>query len=168
MSLRSSQTAGSFFALSLLTLFTGACGLEKEPVVPSRELALRHVVLYQNGVGYFERTGALRGDHLRLQFRSGELEDVLKTLVVVEGGAADPNKKPSTVTVLLPQASAEATAAADSPTSLDIVLSPRPSKELSIAYAVPTAAWKSAYRVILPEPGDSKKGVLLQAWALID
>lgn len=168
MSRRPSIAARSLLALSL---FSAACGIEKEPVVPSRELALRHVVLYQNGVGYFERTGALQGDRLRLQFRSGELEDVLKTLVVVEGGASDPTKKPSTVTVLLPQAPAEGTALRegdDGATALDIVLSPRPSKELSIAYAVPTAAWKSAYRVILPDAGEEKKGVLLQAWALID
>jgi outer membrane protein OmpA-like peptidoglycan-associated protein len=159
------------FTLPLLALplFAAACGAESAALVPSRELTLRHVVLYQNGVGYFERTGTLKEDRLRLQFRSGEVDDVLKTLVVVESGAADPGRKPSTVTVLLPRATRrEAAPAEDTPTWLDVVLSPKPAKELSIAYAVPTAAWKSAYRVILPENPEKSKGVLLQAWALID
>lgn len=162
------RAALPIFAALLFTA-TAACEPAREPIVPSRELALRHVVLYQNGVGYFERTGALRGDRLRLQFRSDELDDVLKTLVVVEGGAADPGKKPSTVTVLLPQAgSKQERESGDGRTWLDVVLSPRPTTDLSVAYAVPTAAWKSAYRVILPETPSTSKGVLLQAWALID
>jgi outer membrane protein OmpA-like peptidoglycan-associated protein len=135
--------------------------------VPSRELTLRHVVLYQNGVGYFERAGALRDERLRLRFREREIDDVLKTLIVVEQGAGG-GKKPSTVTALLPQKSPKLSEDPDETTWLDVVLSPRPTAELSIAYAVPTAAWKSAYRVVLPDQAAREKGALLQAWALID
>jgi len=46
-------------------------------------LALRKVVLYQNGVGYFERRGELRGDHYSLQLRRHEVGDVLKSMVIV-------------------------------------------------------------------------------------
>lgn len=143
---------------------------------PTRELALRRVVLYQNGIGYFERRGSLLQDHLRLHLRSHEVDDVLKTLVVVEQGQAQSREKPSTVTVRLPNAlpsSSDPDAENSETTWLDVVLSPRPSRELSIAYAVPTAAWKAAYRIVLPEKSvelkpAEQKGALLQAWALID
>lgn len=132
---------------------------------PSPELRLRHIVLYQNGLGYFERTGVLAGDRLTLQFREREVDDVLKTVVFVEEGLG-PNERPSTVTARLPQVSREDR---EAPTSIELVLSPATSRPVSIAYAVPTAAWKATYRVILPSAGDKSAGkVLLQAWALID
>jgi outer membrane protein OmpA-like peptidoglycan-associated protein len=159
-------------ALLLASVLTSACAADP---APTRDLALRRVVLYQNGIGYFERSGALREDRLKLRLRSHEIDDVLKTLVVIEGGASKNNaSKPSTVTVLLPSSAPRpAEGEEPEPTWLDVVLSPRPTRELSIAYAVPTAAWKAAYRVVLPDrekgaPKAAGGSALLQAWALID
>src|SRR5262249_30843786 len=92
---------------------------------------------------------------------------VLKTLVVVEQTRSG-GRKPSTVTALLPQAQKKAERDPEASTWLDVVLSPRPLAELSIAYAVPTAAWKSAYRVVLPDDKSKQHEALLQAWALVD
>ena len=47
-------------------------------------MALRRVILYQNGIGYFERSGHLAGKSLRLTFARPELDDVLKTLTVID------------------------------------------------------------------------------------
>lgn len=127
------------------------------------------MVLYQNGIGYFERTGLLREDRLRLQFREREIDDVLKSLVVVEEGIG-PHDKPSTVSARLPQADGKKPAPdAEDTTWLDLVLSPSTRRSVSIAYAVPTAAWKATYRIILPDQADKpSRGALLQAWALVD
>jgi len=108
----------------------------------------------------------MRSDHLRLSFREREVDDVLKSLVVVEQGLS-PKDKPSTVTALLPEEKSGHDA--EDTTFLDLVLSPATSRPVSIAYAVPTAAWKATYRVILPDPAEKpSRGALLQAWALID
>lgn len=149
---------------SILSLALTGCAAD---LGPSRDLTLRHVVLYQNGIGYFERAGVLRDEKLHLRFRERELDDVLKTLVVVEQPGAGEKQKPSTVTALLPQAQKKARDPEEA-TWLDVVLSPHPKGEISIAYAVPTAAWKAAYRVVLPDERDKQGGALLQAWALID
>ena len=56
-------------------------------------LALRRVVLYQNGIGYFERSGEVRQPVYRLRLRSHEIDDVLKSLVVISetgGGEVRP------------------------------------------------------------------------------
>lgn len=133
---------------------------------PAPELRLRHIVLYQNGLGYFERTGVLPSDRITLRFREREVNDVLKTVVFVEEGLG-PNERPSTVTARLPEQGAPGEP--EAPVSLELVLSPATSRPVSIAYAVPTAAWKATYRVILPAEADKDSGkVLLQAWALID
>ncbi|MBZ5567276.1 MAG: carboxypeptidase regulatory-like domain-containing protein [Acidobacteriia bacterium] len=53
---------------------------------PTR-LPVRRVVLYKNGVGYFEHTGRVRGNQeLSLDFTSAQLNDVLKSLTVVDLG----------------------------------------------------------------------------------
>ncbi len=132
---------------------------------PSPSLRLQHIVLYQNGLGYFERTGTMSSDRLALRFREREVDDVLKSVVVVEQGLG-PNDTPSTVSAMLPRSGrAEGL---EEPTELELVFSPRPKRPVSIAYAVPAAAWKATYRIILPTKEQKERQALLQAWALID
>lgn len=163
----SSSTRPGLVALAALALVTlAACGAAPPPTSagPSPDLRLRRVVLYQNGIGYFERTGVLREPRLRLRFRDREIDDVLKSIVVVEEGLG-PDERPSTVSALLPQQPGAGDE--DAEATLDLALSPRTRRPVSIAYAVPTPAWKATYRVILP--GADRPGrALLQAWALVD
>jgi hypothetical protein len=51
------------------------------------ELPVRTVILYKHGVGFFERDGSLGpGETARLDFNANEMNDVLKSLTVREGG----------------------------------------------------------------------------------
>lgn len=53
------------------------------------ELPVRRVILYKNGVGYFERAGAVKaGDPARLEFNASEMNDVLKSLTVTSGSGS--------------------------------------------------------------------------------
>ena len=48
-------------------------------------LPVKRVVLYKNGVGYFEHVGQVRDKQdVTVQFTSGELNDVLKSLTVLD------------------------------------------------------------------------------------
>ncbi|MFP4498860.1 MAG: hypothetical protein ACLFQV_11665 [Vulcanimicrobiota bacterium] len=48
-------------------------------------LPIKKVILYKHGVGYFERTGEVNGDAtLDLNFKSMEMNDVLKSLTVLD------------------------------------------------------------------------------------
>ncbi len=119
-------------------------------------LRLDRVVLYQNGIGHFERSGTLAGDRLRLVLRPHEVDDVIKTLTVI-----DHEGQAQQVAAVLPTP----VEAEGDRVVVEVVLS-RPGRHLTVSYAVPTAAWKTTYRVALPErAGDD---VLLQAWAMID
>jgi Domain of unknown function (DUF4139) len=53
-------------------------------------LQLQRVVLYRNGVGYFEREGQVDGNTLRIKVRKDQINDLLKSLTVVKrrGGQA--------------------------------------------------------------------------------
>jgi len=50
-------------------------------------LPVKRVVLYKNGVGYFEHTGRVRGsEEVNIDFTTSQLDDVLKSLTVVDLG----------------------------------------------------------------------------------
>ena len=49
------------------------------------KLPVRRVVLYKNGVGYFEHLGRVRGSQdVHIDFTSAQLNDVLKSLTVLD------------------------------------------------------------------------------------
>jgi hypothetical protein len=61
----------------------------EEPAVPAaiKELPVRRVVLYKNGVGYFEHSGTVSGDQrVSIDFTSPQLNDVLQSLTVLDEG----------------------------------------------------------------------------------
>lgn len=161
-----------------LTLFLGGVGACAGGAGSSRDLTLRRVVLYQNGIGYFERSGVLRGDRLRLSLRSHEVGDVLKSLMVIDRSSG----RQRAVSAVLPQPKAGDKGSKDDDrdpmTAIDILLSESGTHQLTVAYAVPTPIWKAAYRVVLPETdaataraegrGTTPAEGLLQGWALID
>jgi hypothetical protein len=54
-------------------------------VAGAAEVPIRTIVLYKNGVGYFERAGELKpGEAARLEFKAPEMNDVLKSLTIVD------------------------------------------------------------------------------------
>src|SRR5437879_13860277 len=51
------------------------------------QLPVKRVVLYKNGVGYFEHVGQVQGNQeVAIPFTSGQLNDVLKSLTVLDLG----------------------------------------------------------------------------------
>src|SRR5258708_26623644 len=49
------------------------------------KLPVRRVVLYKNGIGYFEHAGRVTGNQeLTIEFTSAQLNDVLKSLTVLD------------------------------------------------------------------------------------
>ncbi len=83
------------FLLLLILIVPLLCVAQKAPVpAPSGatpELRLRlpvkRVVLYKNGVGYFEHSTRVRGtQELNIDFTTAQLNDVLKSLTVLDLG----------------------------------------------------------------------------------
>jgi len=54
------------------------------PAAPVSDLRPTGIVLYQNGVGYVERRGKVQGDTLRLRVRPEQVNDILKSLTVID------------------------------------------------------------------------------------
>lgn len=77
-----------------LTCLTGCAGSFRMAPVQG-DLGLDAVVLYRNGIGYFERSGTVNGDTLSIKVRKDQVDDLLKSLTVV-------NREGKVVSVSMP------------------------------------------------------------------
>ncbi len=69
----------------LFLVFTSLAGCAgRRPLPTVDDLELDTVVLYRNGIGYFERHGKVDEDVLRLKVRKDQVNDLLKSLTVVD------------------------------------------------------------------------------------
>jgi hypothetical protein len=90
----------SFVAVSF-PVFTHVAAAQSKPTPPQpapkaqlaapqvlvKDLPVRKVVLYKNGVGYFEHAGTVSGSqHVAIDFTSTQLNDVLQSLTVLDEG----------------------------------------------------------------------------------
>ena len=91
------RVLGFLLLLSVLPVAaqTKAVAVKGAPVQPgvdksadsAARLPVKRVVLYKNGIGYFEHTARVHGTQdLRIDFTTGQLNDVLKSLTAVDMG----------------------------------------------------------------------------------
>lgn len=115
--------------------------------------ALGKVVVYRNGVAYFERYAQLKGNELKLRVPSERLDDLLKSLTVVDARTGKP----------LPVSFPTVERVGD---EVDITLQlPQPApRGLKISYVTESPAWKPSYRLKLTKQGPAR----LEAWAVVD
>jgi len=76
------------FAFLVIATLSSAAWAQGAP--KSADLPVTRVVLFSSGVGYFEHRGRLTGDSIvRLPFRSEEMNDALKSLIVSDGSGTE-------------------------------------------------------------------------------
>ncbi len=139
-------------ALLLCVLVAIGCGASTSP------MRLDRVVLYQSGVGYFERSGLAEADGVRLRLAAHEVDDVLTTLTVL--GAGDGSDA-------APSAVIPTDRAAPGDAQEILVALGGDAREVRVAYSAPTPAWRASYRLVLPDERGADDA-WLQAWAVVD
>ncbi|MBP47879.1 MAG: hypothetical protein CMH53_08055 [Myxococcales bacterium] len=85
------MSSSKFFArggLALALLMTCSSCLSSSGVADADKLSISKVVLYQNGVGYFERKGQVSGSEFSIRVRPDQINDVLKSLTILERGGS--------------------------------------------------------------------------------
>ncbi len=79
-----SRILGSALSVALLTSCGAVASQGFSKSESQADLPVTRVVLYQNGIGYFERKGKLKGNMLTLQIRPSQINDLLKSLTVID------------------------------------------------------------------------------------
>ncbi|MGD0630811.1 MAG: hypothetical protein ABR987_15885 [Terracidiphilus sp.] len=87
-----------------------------------KDLPVRKVVLYKNGVGYFEHAGSVSGNQrVTIDFTSPQLNDVLQSLTVLdEGGGRIAGVNYNSTTPLAEQLKTLSLGMSDDPTSTEL------------------------------------------------
>ena len=119
------------------------------------DTTLGRVVVYRNGVAYFERYATVTGDQLRLAVPADKVDDFLKSLTVVDAVTGDP------APIAYPTETPEG---GSGTLDMHIDLPGKMPHKLKLSYVTESPSWKPSYRVTL---GDGGK-VALQAWAIVD
>jgi hypothetical protein len=96
--------------------------LSKAAVAAPQALPVRKVVLYKNGVGYFEHSGPVQGNQrVAIDFTSSQLNDVLQSLTVLdEGGGRVSGVNYNSTTPLAEQLKSLSLGMTDDPTSTEL------------------------------------------------
>lgn len=144
-------------AAALAALGAVGCGTSQTSFVKS-ETTLGRVVVYRNGVAYFERYADVQGDSLRLAVPHDKVDDFLKSLTVVDAATGEPAP-----------ISYPSTARGGSGTIEMKVGTGKPgahgaARRLRLSYVTEAPSWKPSYRVVVGKNGK----VELQGWAIVD
>ena len=118
------------------------------------DTALGRVVVYRNGVAYFERKAHVEGDTLHIAVPGDKIDDFLKSLTVIDERTGEPTPVSYPTTRVY----------GDQLAQMEIKLGGPAPHDVKLTYVTEAPSWKSSYRIVL---GDQGK-VTLQAWAIID
>jgi hypothetical protein len=141
-------------AAPLLTLGLLGCSTTAS-FVRSDTTTLGRVVVYRNGVAYFERSARVPDDTLRLTVPADKVDDFLKSLTVIDTatGKAAPIAYPTSVP-----------GTGLGTTEMTIQLLGRKPHDVKLSYVTESPSWKPSYRIVLGKAGH----VNLQGWAIVD
>jgi len=181
--------AGSrlLLALTLLAAPAAATGCARGPDVEATGLGLRRVVIYRNGVAYFERQGRVDADEVTFRVRKEKVGDFLATLAVIEAGGS--SVRSASFPVEVDDGEDEDEDAEPSDPRFEVLLKPPPSKEkrakkkdkletvkltldgrehdLIIGYVAETPVWRPSYRLVMGQGGKARSAAHLQAWGIV-
>jgi hypothetical protein len=140
--------------LVLIALALMGCGASDTVSLASEGTPLRlsRVVLYQNGLAHFERRGVSEEGVVDLRVPSSQVNDVLRSLTVVDGRRAA-----ITGVRMLP-------AAENEDVTLRIGLATEGARDLRITYVTELPGFRPTYRVVV---GDDRR-VHVQGLAVVD
>jgi hypothetical protein len=129
-----------------------AMGCASGPRPIQSDTQLGKVIIYRNGVAYFERYAEPDEQSITLRVPAERVDDFLKSLSIVDEATGKP------IAVSYPTVEAF-----DGYMDMKIALPPRQGR-LRITYVTESPAWKPSYRVVL----DDKGGARLHGWAVVD
>ncbi len=159
-----------------------ATGCAHGPDLRVDGLPLRKVVVYRNGVGYFERSGEVDGDSVQFQMRQRMVGDFLATLAIVERGGSTVHAASFPLDVSKDDPTApdpqfmRMLDAWDHPDEVqdsknngrnklrDVTLRlDGKQHDIAVGYVAATPVWRPSYRIVV-----QNGGAVLQAWGIVE
>jgi hypothetical protein len=184
------STKARFISVAALLFGAGlSLGCARGPDIEATGLGLKRVVIYRNGVGYFEREGHVDADQVSFKVRNEKVGDFLATLAVIEKGGSSVRSASFPVAVDKKDDADDDDDSADD-ARFQVLLKPPPAKkkekkdkletvkltldgkehDLIVGYVAETPVWRPSYRLVInPVAGGARAGSTadLQAWGIV-
>jgi hypothetical protein len=131
----------------------------------SSDLPLQRVVVYRNGVAYFERAGHVSKSEIRFKMKEGAIGDFLATLAVLEQGGSSVKSAAFPLDVDKDDAKPRSLMSSDEKRGLRKVAVSLDGDEhdLLLGYVTAAPVWRPSYRVVVLPNGQAE----LQAWGIV-
>jgi hypothetical protein len=151
-------------ALTLGLLAGSSCA--SGPPVTADDLKLKRVVIYRNGVAYFEREGRVQGERVRFKVRGDEVGDFLASFAVIEKGGSSVRAAsfPLKHEEPAPPPEGAGSKAADAKRRMETVVMELDGREheLAVGYIAEAPVWRPSYRLVL-----GNGPAHLQLWGIV-
>lgn len=131
-----------------------ACGAAHDTYVRGDDTALGRVVVYRNGIAYYERRATPVDAKVTLSVPQDKVDDFLKSLTVTDAATG------KTLPVSYPTRGATKGSVVD----MTIQIPETVRDEVIITYITDSPAWKPSYRLVV----DENDAVKVQGWAIVD
>ena len=138
----------------LLAAAVAACGPKHASFVKVDSVSLGRVVIYRNGVAFYERRATVAGGMLTVSVPRDRVDDFLKSLTVVDAVSG----KPLPVSIPRQQTDDGANLV------MKLQVPTTSTADVVLTYVTESPAWKPSYRVVVGEHHD----VMLEGWAIVD
>jgi hypothetical protein len=137
----------------LLAAAIAGCGPKHASFVKVDDVALGRVVIYRNGVAYYERRATVTGGVLTVSVPRDRVDDFLKSLTVVDAISRKP------LPVSIPRQQDDGAFLV-----MKLQLPTKDRADVVLTYVTESPAWKPSYRVVVGEQGK----VMIESWAIVD
>jgi len=136
-----------------------ACGPHLATSIKVDQVNLGRVVVYRNGVAFYERRAQVTGGRLTVTVPRDRVDDFLKSLTVVDAITKNP------LPVSFPRQQADYGAYLE----MSLELPSKAPADVILTYVTESPAWKPSYRIVVGEKDGKRTGrVLLEGWAIVD
>src|SRR5450432_2560382 len=133
-----------------------ACG-SRSAYVRVDNVPLGHIVVYRNGIAFYERSAVVHGGTLSVRVPRALVDDFLKTLTVVDRSTGQ----------ALPVRCPRDRAGDGDMIDMSLQIPNRTSADIKMTYVTEAPSWKPSYRMVIGDK-DAKGKVFLEGWAVID
>ena len=142
------------FAAILLAAAVTGCGPKHASFVKAETAALGRVVVYRNGVAFYERKAVVTGGSLTVSVPRERVDDFLKSLTVTDAS----NQRPLPVSIPREQTENNGYLV------MKLQLPSNAPTNVLLTYVTEAPAWKPSYRIVVGAKGK----VMLEGWAIVD
>ena len=138
------------------------------------QVALGRVVVYRNGVAYYERKAQVQGGKLTVSVPRDRVDDFLKSLTVADARTKLP------LPVTFPRQQEGGGEFLQMTLEVPMARGPGETADVTLTYVTESPVWKPSYRIAFPDqtqpavagkPATGKAGpgkVMLEGWAIVD